>query len=86
MLESVYQKKVIERWEKNGFYVIKLAKTNKNGIPDLLCIKPGEIIFVEVKAANGKLSALQKYRISELETKGFKVIVDKYEMDNHTSK
>ena len=84
MLESAYQRKVIERWEKNGFYVIKLAKTNKNGIPDLLCIKPGEIIFVEVKAVNGKLSALQKYRISELELKGFKVIVD--EMDNHTSK
>ena len=84
MLESTYQRKVIDRWEKLGFYVIKLAKTNKNGIPDLLCIKPGETIFIEVKAANGKLSALQKYRISELETKGFKVIVD--EMDNHTSK
>ena len=84
MLESAYQRKVIERWEKLGFYVIKLAKTNKNGIPDLLWMKPGEIIFVEVKAVNGKLSALQKYRISELELKGFKVIVD--EMDNHTSK
>lgn len=86
MLESVYQKKVIARWEKAGFYVIKLAKTNKNGIPDLLCMKPGEIIFVEVKSANGKLSEIQKYRIKELEIKGFKVIVDRYEVDHNPSK
>jgi Holliday junction resolvase len=86
VLESVYQKKVIERWEKAGFYVIKLAKTNKNGIPDLLCMKPGEAIFVEVKGDRGKLSKLQEYRIKELELKGFKVIVDKYEVDHNPSK
>jgi Holliday junction resolvase len=86
VLESVYQKKVIERWEKAGFYVIKLAKTNKNGIPDLLCMKPGEAIFVEVKGDRGKLSKLQEYRIKELELKGFKVIVDRYEVDDNSSK
>ncbi len=29
MLESVYQKKVIAKYEKDGYYVIKLAKTIK---------------------------------------------------------
>lgn len=86
MLESVYQKKVIAKYEKAGYYVIKLAKTNKNGIPDLICIKPSEVLFVEVKNERGKLSELQKYRIKELELYGFKTIIDRYEMDNNPSK
>jgi len=86
VLESAYQKRVIAKYEKAGYYVIKLAKTNKNGIPDLLCMKPNDVIFVEVKAANGKVSPLQKYRMEELSKLGFKVLLDRHEMDNHTSK
>lgn len=85
MLESAYQKKVIAKWEKAGYYVLKLAKTNKNGIPDLICLKPNEVVFVEVKREKGKLSEIQKYRIKELELNGFKVIIDKYEVVHYTS-
>lgn len=86
MLESVYQKKVITKYEKAGYYVLKLAKTNKNGIPDLVCLKPNEVLFVEVKNEKGKLSAIQKYRIKELHAYGFKAIIDRYEMDSDSSK
>lgn len=86
MLESVYQKKVIAKYEKDGWYVIKLIKTNKNGIPDLICIKPNDVLFIEVKNERGKLSLLQKYRIKELNELGFKAIVDRYEMDSNPSK
>ena len=61
---------------------IKLIKTNKNGIPDLMCLKDGVTMFIEVKRPNGKLSELQKIRIKQLKDLGFdcKIWVD-YDVD-----
>lgn len=74
--ESEVQAKKMKELQEDGFYVIKLVSTNKNGIPDLIAVKPtGEILFVEVKAAKGRLSKLQEYRIKELRDKGFNVEV-----------
>jgi len=76
MTEQKYQKKIIEQYEKEGWYVIKLIKTNKNGIPDLLCLKSGEKpLFIEVKTEKGIVSALQEYRIKELNNLGFDAVV-----------
>jgi len=55
--------------------VIKLIKTNKNGIPDLLALKNKEIYFIECKMPKGRLSEIQKYRLEELKKRGFKVAV-----------
>ena len=66
MLESKVQARLIKRLESEGFYVIKLITTNKNGIPDLLVLKGDYYKFIEVKAKDGELSKLQKYRINEL--------------------
>lgn len=74
-LESVIQSQIIKQAEAQGYYVIKLIKTNKNGIPDLLCIKDGQCTFIEVKSAKGKLSEIQKYRIEELNKFGTNTIV-----------
>jgi Holliday junction resolvase len=75
MREAKYQKILIDKMESAGWYVVKLISTNKNGIPDLLCVKGNDVKFIEVKAANGKLSPLQEYRISELNKFGVKVEV-----------
>lgn len=75
MTESKYQAKLIKQYEAEGWYVLKLIKTNKNGSPDILCIRPNKVLFVEVKAANGRLSELQKYRIKELNENGIEAIV-----------
>lgn len=75
MKEQDYQSKIIKRLESDGYYCLKLIKTNKNGIPDIVALKPGEVIFIECKLPNGKLSELQKYRIEELKEKGFKAFV-----------
>ena len=57
MKEQQVQSKKIKELEAQGYYVIKLTMTNKNGIPDLLAIpRDSDVIFIEVKATNGKLS------------------------------
>tara|TARA_Y100000361_G_scaffold72128_1_gene63876 strand:- start:5996 stop:6238 length:243 start_codon:yes stop_codon:yes gene_type:complete len=76
MSEGQVQSKKIKELEAEGYYVIKLMKTNKNGIPDLIALKENEApYFIEVKTNKGKLSPLQAYRIDELKELGFKVDV-----------
>lgn len=71
MSEAKYQNKLIKSLEAKGYYVLKLIKTNKNGIPDLLALKPNEIKFIEVKGKKTPVSKLQEYRIKELKNYGF---------------
>tara|TARA_R110000737_G_scaffold350332_1_gene388974 strand:+ start:607 stop:846 length:240 start_codon:yes stop_codon:yes gene_type:complete len=72
MTEQQIQAKRIKQLESEGYYVLKLVKTNKNGIPDILAIPPNSnVIFSEVKTPKGKVSELQKYRLKELEEYGF---------------
>jgi hypothetical protein len=71
MTEQQIQKKRIAQLENEGYYVIKLTVTNKNGIPDLIAIPRGSnVLFSEIKKPKGKLSELQKFRIKELEEYG----------------
>ena len=71
MTEQQIQSKRIKELESQGYYVIKLIKTNKNGIPDLIAIPPNsEVIFSEVKTPKGKVSELQKHRLNELDKYG----------------
>ena len=71
MTEQQIQAKRIKELEEQGYYVIKLIKTNKNGIPDLIAIPPdSDVIFSEVKRPGGKLSKLQEYRLKELKGYG----------------
>ncbi len=72
MTEQQIQAKRIKQLESKGYYVIKLIKTNKNGIPDVIAIAPGsDVIFSEIKKPKGKVSKLQDYRLKELNDYGF---------------
>jgi len=76
MTEQQIQSKRIKELEDEGYYVIKLIQTNKNGIPDLIALPKGcNVLFSEIKKPMGKVSALQKYRIKELEEHGVKTEV-----------
>jgi Holliday junction resolvase len=71
--EQQIQSKLIKQLEEQGYYVIKLVKTNKNGIPDLIAIpRDSDVEFIEVKRYDGKLSKLQEFRIKELNNHGVK--------------
>ena len=77
MSEAKFQSKLIKEYEGQGWYVIRLITTNKNGIPDLLCLKKDETpLFIEVKGSKGRISKLQEFRMNELEKEGFKTIVE----------
>ena len=82
ILEQAIQKKIITQLEKQGYFVLKLIKCNKNGYPDLIAVKENETIFIEVKKNDGILSELQKVRIKELRSRGINVkIWTGYEQD-----
>jgi len=75
MKEQDYQKKISDKLEREGWYVIKLIKTNKNGIPDLIAIKEDKTMFIECKTLKGRLSKIQEYRIKELTSFGIDCFV-----------
>ena len=74
-LERDIQSKIIQRYQREGYMVVKLILTNHNGFPDLMLLKDGVASFVEVKRPNEKPRPLQEYRIKELERYGFSVSV-----------
>ena len=65
MTEQQIQKKIIDHYQNAGFLVVKLIKTNQNGIPDLMVLKNGICKFVEVKKPNGKIAQLQNFKVSK---------------------
>jgi Holliday junction resolvase len=78
MKESQIQSKKIKELEAQGYYVIKLIKTNKNGIPDLIAIpKESDVLFIEVKGPKGTVSPLQEFRMEELKKHGVKTEIYK---------
>jgi Holliday junction resolvase-like predicted endonuclease len=73
MLESARQTAIKKKMESDGWIVIKLIKTSMNGICDLMCLKNGKAVFVEVKQPKGVLSPIQTHVIETLRTNGFEV-------------
>lgn len=70
LTESQIQSKIIKHLEGRGYFVIKLMRTNINGVPDLLAIKDGRAWFYEVKREGGVVSEMQKFRIKQLTSFG----------------
>jgi len=65
---------LIKRVTQTGGEVRKVAWVGRRGAPDRMIWWPGPVFsFVEVKAAGGKLSVLQKLELGRLQNAGFNV-------------
>lgn len=73
MLESAIQSSIKKKLEADGWIVVKLIKTSMNGIPDIIALKDGKAMFVEVKQPKGVLSPIQNHVIKTLRENGFDV-------------
>jgi Holliday junction resolvase len=80
-MEFKIQANIKARFERAGWLVVKLLQTNCNGIPDLMCLKNGKTVFIEVKQPGREATELQKYRHAELISQGFTVHVITSEKD-----
>jgi Holliday junction resolvase len=80
-MESKIQAKIKARFEQAGWIVVKLIQTNCNGIPDLMCLKGGKTVFVEVKQPGKKPTKLQQFRHDQLTQNGFQVFILSSEKD-----
>jgi Holliday junction resolvase len=82
MTEQQIQTKIIKKLEKDGWYVVKIIKCNKNGFPDIIALREGEVKFYEVKRPKfGITTALQNYVLSILTKMGFYAKVTTSEQD-----
>lgn len=74
MLESRIEKKLEDEVKKIGGKAYKFISPGMSGVPDRIVLLPGgRIYFVELKATNKKMRALQEYRAKELKKLGFDV-------------
>lgn len=74
-LESQIQSSIKKKFERAGWTVVKLIQTTMNGIPDLMCLKNGKTIFIEVKRPGQNPTELQLIRHEQLRKQGFEVLV-----------
>jgi Holliday junction resolvase len=74
-MESQIQRKIKLKLEKAGWLVVKVIQCSAPGFPDLVALKQGKAIFLEIKRPGEKPRPLQEYRHEQLRKQNFEVIV-----------
>jgi penicillin-binding protein-related factor A (putative recombinase) len=70
MNEQQIQKKIIDYLKSIGAYTVKTIVTNSSGTPDILLSFKGQFIAIEVKAAKGRVTDLQKWHLDQIRKSG----------------
>jgi hypothetical protein len=68
MTEKLLQRKVMTEAKKRGIFAAKMEAVGQRGFPDLLLLKNGRYVLMELKHPDGtgRLSELQKHMIDVL--------------------
>jgi len=66
VLESKIQSKITDYLTKNRFYSNKILSASRNGFPDVLAVKNGNVYLFEVKQPGEELKPLQEITIKKL--------------------
>jgi archaeal holliday junction resolvase (hjc) len=74
-LESDVQRRLIKELEERGWMAVKIVLCNMNGFPDIMALKDGRTVFIEVKRAGERPRPLQEFRHRKLREQGFEVYV-----------
>lgn len=72
-LESAIQAAIRSELTASGWVVAKCGAMSVNGWPDLVAIKGGRTVWIEVKRPGGVLSAIQMHRHAVLRKAGAEV-------------
>ena len=76
MLEKDIEKIFTTEIKRAGGKAYKFTSPGNDGVPDRIALLPsGQIVFVELKTENGRLTRLQKLRCEEISALGQKVRV-----------
>jgi hypothetical protein len=77
MTERALQNKCIRKAKALGWLAYKFASPANRGVPDVIFIYDGRVVFIEFKNPDGKgrLSALQKHTINLMRNNGAQVFV-----------
>jgi hypothetical protein len=74
--ERTLEKRLKTETEKRGALCLKFESPGTAGVPDRIILLPGgQSVFVEMKSPTGKLSEIQKYRITQFAKLGHTVYV-----------
>ncbi|MEG2383446.1 MAG: VRR-NUC domain-containing protein [Oscillospiraceae bacterium] len=76
MTEAQIESRMVRMVRERGGLCYKFTSPNNPGVPDRIVITPdGRTIYVELKTLIGRLAAVQKWQISEMQKRGADVRV-----------
>jgi len=70
--ETAIRRAIVDYLRLHGWKVVRIHQSlgSEKGIPDLVAIREGKTVWIEVKTPNGRLSAHQRAWLQDLEDHG----------------
>lgn len=77
MNEAAFQKRCVKKSKDRGWLAYKFSSPAHRGVPDMVFIKQGKVVFIEFKAPNGggRVTPLQHKTIFDMTVHGASVHV-----------